>query len=279
MYKRILPVFILSGLLVSCGSQQTSESTANADTAGVATPPDSTQEEGDPDGDIFVTDGLKNAISGETEQPDTVSEYGTEEKEELEERVGPSESLAEIRGFSADGKYFAFVQVERGDGYTDPSGKVYVIDVEKNEWATRPVTYGGDGLDEDFDTKLNETRDKVLKKYGFAHPPSIGYEYRFIGVNPNNVVLINEQRYVLDFKSNNGMIDLRVKGQGKDILLQKDSKVPASRGVVRRCRLNKAYVLGDRIAVFVEYDGNIEEGFEASRYYSRKNIVVTGVVK
>jgi hypothetical protein len=277
MYRRILPVFILSGLLVSCGTQQGSGSTANADTVVVATP-DST-EEGDSDGDVFVTDALKNAISGETGQVDTVSEYGTEEKEEHDEQVDPSENLAEICGFSADGKYFAFVQVERGDGYSDPIGNVYVIDVEKNEWAARPASYQADREDEAFDENLNEVRDKLLQKYGIERRKNLGSEYGFIGVNPDNVVLVNEQRYVLDFKSNNGMIELRVKGQGKDILLQKDSKVPASRGVVRRCRLNKAYVLGDRIAVFVEYDGDIEAGFEGSRYYSRKNIVVTGVVK
>lgn len=280
MYRRVLPIFILSGLLFSCGSKPTAES-ASADTTAVATEADTTEGEGegDPDGDIFVTDGLKNAISGETEEPDPTPAYGTAEQEELEEHVSPSETLAEVCGFSSDGKYFAFTQIDRGDGYGPGVGSVYVIDVEKNEWATRPAVYEDTTGADDVDEKLAELRDKLLKKYGIKNQENLGYDYNFIGVNPNNVVLINETRYTLDFKSDNGMIDLRVKGQDKEVLLQKDKKVPASRGPVRRIRLNKAYVLGDRIAVFVEYDGNIETGFENSRYYSRKNIVVTGVVK
>jgi hypothetical protein len=276
MYKRVLPVFILTSLLFSCGNQQTSES--SSDTTDVAAA--DTVEEGNTDGDIFRTDALENAISGETEQPDTVPDYIIEEGEE--DMVSIDEQLKEVCGFSPDGKYFAFKQVESGDGYGTVKGSVYVIDVAKNEWATRPGVLEIDGVDADyekFEKDLNKIRDDLLKKYGIENHSNIGYEYSYIGVNPNNVIIINEDRYVLDFKSNGGMIDLRLKREGKpEVILQKDAKVPASRGSVRRSRLNKAYELNGKIAVFVEYDGNIETGFENSRYYSRKNIVVTAVI-
>jgi hypothetical protein len=279
MYQRILPVFILS-VLFSCGGQKTSDSSSDSSAVAVTSEAssDTTQEEGNSDGDIFVTDALKDAISGETIQTDTVSEYGTAEQEEHDGMVGPQETMAEVCGFSPDGKYFAFLQVDTGDGYEDHVATVYVIDVAKNEWAGRPATLSVDREDEERGKKINDLRDNHLKKYNITRE-NMGNEFGFIGVNPNNVVLINENRYVVDFKSSSGMIDLRVKGQDKDILLQKDSKVPASRGVVRRSRLNKAYVLGDRIAVLVEYDGDIQSGFENNRYYMRKNIVVTGVIK
>jgi hypothetical protein len=275
MYKRVLPIFILSSLLFSCGNQQASES--SSDTTG--TMPADTVENGNMDGDIFQTDALQNAISGETEQADTVPDYIIEEGEE--DMVSIDEQLKEVCGFSPDGKYFAFVQVESGDGYGTIKGSVYVIDVVKNEWATRPGVLEIDGVDADYEKfakDLNKIRDDLLKKYGIVNQQNMGYEYGYIGVNPNNVIIINEDRYVLDFKSNNGMIELRVKGQGKDVVLQKDSKVPSSRGSVRRSRLNKSYVLGDRIAVFVEYDSDIKTGFENYRYFLRKNIVVTAVI-
>lgn len=278
MYRRLLPIFILTVLLFSCGQQASDSSdSSGTDTTDLAAA--DTVESGNTDGDIFQTDALQNAISGETEQPDTVPDYIIEEGEE--DMVSIDEQLKEVCGFSPDGKYFAFVQVETGDGYSVIKGSVYVIDVVKNEWATRPGVLEVNGVDADYEKfgrDLNKIRDNLLKKYGIEDQKNLGHEYRYIGVNPNNVILINEDRYVLDFKSNNGMIDLRLKGKGKDIVLQRDSKVPASRGSVRRSRLNKAYVLGDRIAVFVEYDGDIQTGFENYRYFLRKNIVVTAAV-
>lgn len=279
MYRRILPVFILTGLLCSCGGQQASDQAEEsaADTTQLVEA--DTVENGNTDGDIFRTDALENAISGETELPDTVPDYIIEEGEE--DMVSIDEQLKEVCGFSPDGKYFAFVQVETGDGYGNIKGSVYVIDVEKNEWAMRPGVLEIDGVDADYEKfakDLNKIRDDLLTKYGIVNQKNLGHEYHYIGVNPNNVILINEDRYVLDFKSTGGMIELRVKGKGKDIVLQKDTKVPASRGQVRRSRLNKAYELNGRIAVFVEYDGDIQTGFENYRYFLRKNIVVTAEV-
>ncbi|HZY82129.1 MAG TPA: hypothetical protein VFE50_21540 [Cyclobacteriaceae bacterium] len=275
MYKRVLPIFLI--VLAGCGSQPASES---ASTDSIPAADSIPEEQGNPDGDIFVTDALKNAISNETNQPDTVSEYGNEEKEEEEEHVHVDDTMSEVFGFSDNGDYFAFKSVESGDGYGPRTVTVFVIDVKKNEWASKPLSYVDDSETEGA-TDLNKAKadeEKLLKKFNIVPGKNLGYDYGFKGVNPNNVIIINEDRYVLDFKSNNGMIELRVKGQGKDILLQKDSKVPASRGPVRRTRLNKAYEFNGRIAVLVEYDGNISEGFENSRYYVRKYIVVTGVV-
>jgi hypothetical protein len=94
------------------------------------------------------------------------------------------------------------------------------------------------------------------------------------------VVTVNGKRWQVIFDVDGLLIDLHMKGpSGQDISLQKDKVVPKTRGSVRRYRLHGAYVLGDKIAVFVEYDSEIKRDYENYQYYDRKNIVVTGVLK
>lgn len=277
MHKRILPVLFAFTFIISSCSRPTSE-TGNDTTAVSAS---DTVENGNTDGDIFMSDSLAAMINNDFEwtQPDTVSEY-----EEDEPMTGPHPSDLNIAGFTDDGKYFIFSQVDPGDGYSgEASGAVFVIDVEKNEWKGRPVRIDltaeeGIAYDEFLET-IKIKRDSTRKKYGIPRDNYYNDEFGFIGVNKNNVVMINKQRYVLELKTPNNLIELRLKGNGKDILLQKDKSIPKSRGNVRRYRLSKAVVSGDKIAVFVEYDGEVITGFENEHYYDRKNIAITGVVK
>ncbi|MEJ0033933.1 MAG: hypothetical protein WDO15_28000 [Bacteroidota bacterium] len=122
---------------------------------------------------------------------------------------------------------------------------------------------------------LKFKRDSVLAKYKVK----FGTVGKGVELGSSNKITVNNQTYTLELNTPNNLVDLHLKGNGKDIILQKDKKIPASRGSIRAYRLHKAYVFGDKIAVFIEYDGDIETGFENERYYNRKYIAVTAVVK
>lgn len=198
---------------------------------------------------------------------------------EVEERIMLSIHTAEVeaQGFSNDGKYFIFTQVIPGE-YNGASGYVYVIDVAKNNWAHKPAFLEPEVPDwsaDEIRDSLKYKRDSVLSKYGVKRG-NIGKAF---DLSKKNTVVVKNVTYTVDLKTDGNLIDLHLKGNGKDIVLQKDTKVPASRGPVTAYRLFKAYSLGDEIVVFIEYDGPEREGFENARYYDRKYIAVTGVVK
>jgi len=266
MHKRYLPVLFAFVIILNSCNRPSSEATNNSSDSI----PADTVENGNMDGDIFFTDSLKEIVNGNADS--------TEDEEVTEEdRTSVHSAAIEVCGFSNDGKYFVFTQMVPGD-YGDGASYVFVIDVAKNEWAHKPVVLTLNELDYTIDEirdTLNQKRDSVLSKYKIK----LGNVGKSFDLQSRNDVVANNQRYNLDLRIENNLIELRLKGNGKDILLQKDKKLPASRGPVRAYRLNKAVTFGDKIAVFVEYDGEVQEGFENSRYYDRKYIAVTAVIK
>ncbi|MEI9921552.1 MAG: hypothetical protein WDO14_22595 [Bacteroidota bacterium] len=198
----------------------------------------------------------------EVEQPEMISEHTSE---------------IEVCGFSSDGKYFVFTQVVPGD-YNGGTGYVYVIDVTTNNWAHKPAVLEPENADwttEEIKDSLHYKRDSVLTKYKVKRG-SFGQAF---GLSSSNKIVVGGKTYALELNTPNNLIDFHLTGNGKDIILQKDKQLPKSRGSVRAYRLHKAYVFGDKIAVFIEYDGDVQEGFENMRYYNRKYIAVTAVVK
>jgi len=275
MHKRYLPVLFAFLTIISSCTRPSSEAANDSTTVAEA----DTVENGNTDGDIFMSDSLAAMINNDFEwtKPDTIAEYEADEP-----MTGIHESELDITGFSTDGKYFVFSQIHPGE-YNGGSAQSYVIDVARNEWQSKPASVDvGEDEDVAYD-EMKETvkikRDSMRLKYGIPRDRYYDEEFAFIGMNENNVVMVNKQRYVLNLNVDNNLIELRIKGNGKDILLQKDKKIPSSRGNVRRYRLNKAVVFGDKIAVFVEYDSDVVTGFENEHYYNRKNIAITGVVK
>lgn len=259
MLKRFLPV-LFATLILSCNkptSENTSaDSTALEEVPANEDPANDTAYDGNTDGDYFV--------------PGDSTEAELEEPKEMIDILQPA---IDVCGFSDDGKYFAFTQLVQGQA-SDGQAWVFVIDVAKNEWASKPAF--SDGVYEDLDSALNRKRDSMIVRYKIKHHKNIGKEFN---LRDKHTVTINGSPYEVVLQTPNLLIDLRVKGNGKEIVLQKDKNLPKSRGSVREYRLNKAYVFGDKIAVFVEYDGDINDGFEGYRYFERKNIAVTAVVK
>jgi predicted secreted protein len=270
MFKRLLPV-LLAFIFFSC-SRPTAEnnSTTDSTVVGGEDPANDTTYNGNTDGDYFFSEAdslreLENAKAQEASQD--------EGEEENKEMIDINQPVIDVCGFSNDGKYFAFTQMLVGES-ADGTASVFVIDVAKNEWAAKPTVV--ENLNDVLEDTLAKVRNVVLPKYGIAYQKNPGVEYN---LETDNKVTIEGKQYTVDLKIENLLIDLHVRGNGKDITLQKDKKLPASRGSVREYRLRTAYVSGDRIAVFVEYDGEIGVGFENYRYFDRKNIAVTGVVK
>lgn len=268
MHRKLLPV-LFTFFIFSC-SRPASEQQASSDTTKVGElppgedPGNDTAYNGNTDGDYFF--------------PEADSTAQEEEAEEDEDRfVSAHTSQLDIAGFDNTGKYFVFTQLVPGD-YAGSMGYVYVIDAAKNEWAGKPVEVDGTNeqlADEEIIPILTKKKDSVLR----ARNLKIATTGVVTDLTKNSEVIVNGQAYNVDLKVDNMLIDLRLKGNGKDIILQKDTKLPRSRGSVRAYRLLKAITFNDKIAVFVEYDGDIREGFENSRYYDVKYIAATAVVK
>lgn len=247
MYRRVLPIFLVS-VLFSC-NKPAPETSSVADTISV-----------------------KEEIPG-----DTVAV--PEEEEGILEMIDVHAPVIDICGFSDDGKYFAFTQTITGEGEVGDAW-VFIIDVARNEWVTKPAhveKYNQElDLSVDLDSALTVARDAMLTKYKIGYHKYTGREFK---LGTDTKVVIAGKDYNVDLKVTDLLIDLRVKGNGKDIVLQKDKKVPSSRGLVSEYRLATARTFNDKIVVFVEYDGQPQEGFEGYRYFDRKYIAVTGVVK
>lgn len=284
MLKRYLPVlfaFIIA--LWSCtkpaaetASTETTDTTAVGALPPSEDPANDTAYNGDTQGDFFFNDTSVAVINGANEE-------GTDESEEEddEKMVSVHETEIDVCGFSDDGKYFAFTQIVPGE-LDGGKASVFIIDVAKNEWATKPPTVGTDQVDdntEDVKKQLQAVRDPLLSKYGITYHKNVGKEYK-VKETMNNTVSVQGKPWAIVLTVDGLLIDLRAKdATTRDILLQKDKSVPKSRGSVRRYQLNKVFVFGDKISAFVEYDTEIMRDYENYQYYDRKNIAVTGVIK
>jgi len=278
MHKSLPVLFVLVIILLSCNKPTSGDTTAVAQVKGDSVPPldpsedpnNDTAYNGDTQGDFFFNDTSIAIING-----DTTFNSGDEGDEDEERMVSIHEPSIDVCGFSPDGKYFAFTQIVPGDP-NGGEGSVFIIDVEKNKWAIKPGRV--ETPDDDVSELLKPVRNTLLSKYGIQYHANTGKAINFGKEEP--VLNINGKKWQVILDVDGLLIDLHLKGpNGQEISLQKDKVVPKTRGSVRRYRLHGAYVLGDKIAVFVEYDSEIMRDYENYQYYDRKNIAVTAVVK
>jgi hypothetical protein len=279
----IIVAVAFAALALSSCTKPSQETASISDSTGTIS--DSTEEEGNTDGDIFVTPEFQKQRQEEDSiaqaEQERDEDEGDEDRElgpwEDEQMVSRQEAEIDVCGFSNDRKYFAFTQVTHDD-MNGGAGAVFVIDVAKNQWASKPARIESFEDFEEIRKKFESRRDSMLKKFDIPYHKSKFVIYDM--VDKEQVYIdINQSKYEITFVNDGGKFDVRIAGNGKDAILQKDSKVPASRGTVRRARLHSTYVSGEYIVVFVEYDGDVITGFENYRYYDRKRIAITGKLK
>lgn len=188
-------------------------------------------------------------------------------------------------GFSKDLKYCAFEIYGTQDGSGFPYSEIFIINVDKNAYQTKPIQYCNTD-----DTDINKTRKIVfdmaipfLKKYGIENAqqgtllfskPKNPHSCNFKVRNKKCSLKLLEKELddpTTDFV-NEKIFELQLIVDGKTKILQKDSKLPGSRGCPYKYRLLSAYYNTNKIAVFIEYD---DYGFEGPNV---RQLLVTGII-
>ena len=196
-------------------------------------------------------------------------------------------------GFSDDLKYCAYEMYANGPVEGDPAFSIfYFIDVDKNDYATRPLTYR-DTLELSVVRQKNWGKaQSLLKQYNISGK-KLGTQVAFVSEPTDR----GEQfKDVQVFRANNKTYALKLSTKGTGVVnissqeeqmvivdlevdkttynLQPPFKNPKSWGFVIGFQFLTAYWLENKLAVFVEYQG---PGFEG--YPDRQQMIVTGVLK
>ncbi len=206
----------------------------------------------------------------------------------------------EFIGFSEDGRFLAFEQyaVEDGTGYAVST--VYIVEVEKNDWVVKPISYTDEKSNLTLARTTNAQRTKpLLEKYAIKrgntgslvvarlrtdltkHPTSARFT-KAIGS------MYSDGDYELDLNQSPLKSDqcfrseppeaklfelvLRNLYKRESNILQKDTQLPRNRGCVKGYRIEKVFVLKNKIAVFIDYQSEGYEGPDGSY------LVVTGAL-
>jgi len=199
----------------------------------------------------------------------------------------------EFLGFSDDLKYCAYEMYANGPIEGDPAfSKFYFIDVDKNDYATRPVAYE-DTLDLSVVRKKNRAKVETLLKQYKISGKKLGTQVAFASeptergqqFKNEQIVNANGKKYTLHL-STRGTGETTITGQEEQMVivdlevdkktyhLQPATKNPMSLPIVIGFHFLTAYCLENKLAVFVEYQGPGSEG-----YVSRQQMIVTGVLK
>lgn len=187
-------------------------------------------------------------------------------------------SELKIIGFSKDGRYLAYEVSGVQDGSGIPYCEVYFIDVEKNDFATRPLKLQGKEFDDqtlaDLQAQASSAIRKLLQDYQIdeniqgqtlvyhplsdltsdgcyvsfsiypgIYPPPSGYKYGLFLEEQ----FTGKKCFDLDTK----MFTLKLKQDQKTKILQADQRLPASRGCVYQYRIERVIVCEKNIAVFL----------------------------
>ena len=196
-------------------------------------------------------------------------------------------------GFSEDGRYLAWEDSGVQDGSDDPYSHIYILDVERNRYAAPPVSTilsdldqaGKRGRSQTGARQINLRKAKaLLNKFGIekrfqGERQKILHYRRVPARNPNHehMVQTTEQfkwrntdwtlvlKEVADKMGRDEgwgllrMFDLRLRGEGKEQVLQKDTQLPSSRGSVYEYDLGSVWTYKSSLVVLVSY---VAPGFE-----------------
>lgn len=194
-------------------------------------------------------------------------------------------------GFSDDLAYCAFeLFIETETGEWPSISKFYFLNVDKNSYALKPSVMQDTLALEAVRAahlKKNQAFFKQFKisgtKTGKSVPLTTDSTGRFGQPEPTDTqhFTVNGKKYaVILNKTETGntteygsqvMFELLLSHDGKTQVLQKDTKVPSSRGFTIDYKIRAIYYLENKIAVFVEYH---HPGFEG--YPDKYILLVTG---
>jgi predicted secreted protein len=188
-------------------------------------------------------------------------------------------------GFSADLRYCGFEVHGVMDGSGFPWSTVYLIDVDRNDYAVKPsAVVGEDGESED------QVRSAALEAAGirmraFAIEESNTGD--FVEADPSSPLrlalparggaaalrlLERPTGAVSDAGQAEKMFELDLETPGKKVVLQKDSALPKGRKGATGYRIVGACVNGNKVAAFLEWE---KPGFEGPDV---RQMVVTGAI-
>lgn len=233
--------------------------------------------------------GSKKTETGSTTKQDSVS-LETVSRADTTETDGPRSygnvppgsnipSSFTFLGFSDDLQYAAF-DVGWREG-PDVNTVLYFINVDKNDYAAKPIK----------NSTVDEAQALVIENHNIAGAQF--KKFKISGKNTGTLIALDSSKgsnriaikgkpYVLKLiqkpSGKAKMFELQIIHDGKVQILQKDTKVPKSRGIPTTYRLKAAYSLGNKIAVFISYDTEPTTDAENYWYYNTHQMIVTGAL-
>ncbi len=181
-----------------------------------------------------------------------------------------------VLGFSKNGKFFAFEQFGTHEGSNENYAELFLLDIEKNDFATKPFqqTMLQKSLDEL--REINKNKAKLKLKELQLLKPELGEHLLSRPLtdlsSPSQVEFSlqptlagsSSDKYVLNLETKETTQDcfglgkakiftLTLKGKNDNQIqtLQKDTQLPTSRGCPLDYRISEIYVFQDKIIVFL----------------------------
>jgi len=217
-----------------------------------------------------------------------------------------------VIGFSPDGRYFAFEQYGFSTGQGIPYSNMYFVDVEHNDYVTKPIVYEAPSNDVNTDVETLQARvrnrnrifaQNIFKDLKLDYPlPGlrvVHHPLTDLGVQNNHVSFtpdmplggLSYDKYDLDLSLKRVDKNADCKGMGTpkifklslthndgDLqILQQDKRLPISRGCPLNYRIQDVYLYQFKQKRYISVVINvIFAGFEGQ---DMRYLVVTGLIK
>jgi hypothetical protein len=166
------------------------------------------------------------------------------------------------------------------DDYNWVGYEFYVVNVNKNDFTGKPYR---ERFEDEIPDDVNKTIAARLAQYKL--PVKTGFtKYNLDPTKEQSAVTIKGHTYLLKLLQTDvgekKIFELQLIDPStyKTWVLQKDNKLPASRGSVKRYKLKDAYVQDTKLAVMLEMDMESYE-FESVWKYPTKYMMVTGTTE
>jgi predicted secreted protein len=172
-------------------------------------------------------------------------------------------TLLSFNGFSGNGAYVAFQQTAIGDGSGYPYSTLNIIDVARNTLVYQKTT----SLENSGATE-NQARAKVLieagaalKKYGikpgdqgrfvFGNSVRTDFEFEALGKTYSLEVKTQDLPDIPECDMTRQLLEVRLFSGNTSRSLQRDTKLPGSRGCAYNYNLHSVFIKGSSLVAFI----------------------------